>query len=185
MLTCPRCGTANLKEGCSFSVHLAHFCRGPSLLCHAQPGLLPSKRTLDGMHLKSSCTTFQQQMRAFNSMTSDVSLPTQNPLHSIPSLNHQSSTQTQLEQTNVNYNDFDNEYSAQDFIADEFLTIGGHANQDPVIEQCSFQRNTVRLPPDIAFQVQLMSQLNDHRGNDLNMFNEITSCIKNMLFIMM
>ena len=23
-----------------------------------------------------------------------------------------------------------------------------------------------------------MSQLNDHRGNDLNMFNEITSCIK-------
>jgi hypothetical protein len=51
-------------------------------------------------------------------------------------------------------------------------------NQDLVIEQCTFQRNTVRLPPDIAFQVHLMSQLNDHRENDLNFFNEITSCIK-------
>jgi transposase-like protein len=30
MLTCPRCGTANLKEGCSFSMHLARFCRGPN-----------------------------------------------------------------------------------------------------------------------------------------------------------
>jgi len=104
-------------------------------------------------------------------MTSDVSLPTQNPLHSIPSLNHQSSTQSQLDHTNVNYNDFDNEYPAQESMEDQ-------PNQDLVIEQCTFQRNTVRLPPDIAFQVHLMSQLNDHRGNDLNMFNEITSCIK-------
>ena len=167
MLTCPRCGTANLKEGRSFSMHLARFCRGPTLLCHAQPGLLQSKRSYDQMHSRSSCTTFQQQMRAFNSMTSDVSLPTQNPLHSLPSLNHQSSTQSQLDHTNVNYNDFDYEYLAQESMEDQ-------PNQDLVIEQCTFQRNTVRLPPDIAFQVHLMSQLNDHRGNDLNMFNEIT-----------
>ncbi len=39
-------------------------------------------------------------------MTSDVSLPTRNPLHSIPSLHHQSSTQSELEHSNVNYNDF-------------------------------------------------------------------------------
>ncbi len=104
-------------------------------------------------------------------MTSDVSLPTQNPLHSIPSLNHHSSTQSQLDHKNVNYNDFDNEYPAQESMEDQ-------PNQDLVLEQCTFQRNTLRLPPDIAFQVHLMSQLNDHRGNDLNMFNEITSCIK-------
>ena len=79
-------------------------------------------------------------------MTSDVSLPTQNPLHSLPSLNHQSSTQSQLDHTNVNYNDFDNEYPAQESMEDQ-------PNQDLVIEQCTFQRNTVRLPPDIAFQV--------------------------------
>jgi hypothetical protein len=174
MLTCPRCGTANLKEGRSFSMHLARFCRGPTLLCHAQPGLFQLKRSYDEMHSQSACTTFQQQMRAFNSTTSDVSLPTRNPLHSIPSLNHQSSTQSQLDHTNVNYNNFDNEYIAQESIEDEPSTIGGHANQDFIMEQCTFQRNTVRLPPDIAFQVHLMSQLNDHRGNDLNMFNEIT-----------
>jgi hypothetical protein len=61
---------------------------------------------------------------------------------------------------------------------DESPMIGGDANQDLVIELCTFQRNTVWLPPDIAFQVHFLSQLNDHRGNDLNMFNEITSCIK-------
>jgi hypothetical protein len=97
MLSCPRCGTCNLKEGRSFSMHLARFCSGPTLLCHAQPGLLQSKRSYEQMLSKSSCTTFEQQIRAFNSMTSDVSLPTRNPLHSIPSLLHQSSTQSKLE----------------------------------------------------------------------------------------
>jgi hypothetical protein len=44
---------------------------------------------------------------------------------------------------------------------------------DPVIKKCPFQRNTICLPPDIAFQVHLLSQMNEHRGNDLNMFNEV------------
>ena len=110
-------------------------------------------------------------------MTSDVSLPTRNPLHSMPSLNHQSSTQSQLDHTNVKYNNFDYEYVAQESMEDEPSMIGGHVNQDLVIEQCTFQHNKVRLPLDIAFQVHLMSQLNDHRENDPNMFNEITSCI--------
>ncbi len=48
----------------------------------------------------------------------------------------------------------------------------------PVIEKCTFQRNTIRLPSDIAFQVHLMCQLNKHRGNDLNMFHEIITCMK-------
>jgi len=30
----------------------------------------------------------------------------------------------------------------------------------------------------MAFQVHLMSQLNKHQGNDLNMFHEIISCMK-------
>ncbi len=41
-----------------------------------------------------------------------------------------------------------------------------------------FQRNTIWLPPDIAFQVHLMCQLNKHWGNDLNMFHEIITCMK-------
>ncbi len=93
-------------------------------------------------------------------MTSDVSLPTRNPLHIIPSLYHQSSTQSKLEHSN-NYNDFDIDYSAPESLADQPLN-NGDAIQVPVIEKCSFQRNTIRLPPDIAFQVHLMSQMNEH-----------------------
>ncbi len=48
----------------------------------------------------------------------------------------------------------------------------GRSNS-PVIEEFPFHRNTICLPPDIAFQVHLLSQMNEHRGNDLNMFNEI------------
>ena len=178
MLTCPRCGTANLKKGRSFSMHLARFCSGPSLLCHAQPGLMQSKRKHDQMQSQSTCTTVQQQIRAFNTMTSDSSLPTRNPLHSIPSLHHQSSTQTELAHSNVTYDDFNIEFSVLETHADLAVNNVSETLQAPIIETCPFQRNTIRLPPDIVFQVHLMSQLDDHRGNDLNIFNEITSCIK-------
>jgi len=48
----------------------------------------------------------------------------------------------------------------------------------PVIEKCSFQQNNIQLPPDIAFQVHVMSQLNKHRGNGHNMFHEIITFMK-------
>ncbi len=34
------------------------------------------------------------------------------------------------------------------------------------------------LPPDVAFQIHLLSKMNDHRGNDMNMFNEVVQCVK-------
>jgi hypothetical protein len=49
---------------------------------------------------------------------------------------------------------------------------------DPVVEIYSFQRNTICLPPDIAFQVHLLSQMTTHRGNDLNMLNEVIWGVK-------
>jgi hypothetical protein len=45
-------------------------------------------------------------------------------------------------------------------------------------KKCPFQRDTINLPPDIAFQVHLLSQMNTHRGNDLNMFVEVIQCVK-------
>jgi hypothetical protein len=147
------------------------------LLCNALPSLLPSKHSNEQMHSKSSRTTFQQQIQTFNSLTTGVSFPTRNPLHSMPSLLHLSSTQSELESSNVNYSDFDMDLSAPES-ADDQLNINDDAVTTPVIEKCSFQRNTIRLPPDIAFQVHLMWQMNQHRGNDLNMFNEIITCIK-------
>ena len=153
MLTCPRCGTANLKKGRSFS------CSGPSLLCHAQPGLMQSKRKHDQLQSQSTCTTVQQQIRAFNAMTLDLSLPTRNPLHSIPSLHHQSSTQNELAHSNVTYDDFNIEFSASETHADQDVNNDSETLQGPIIETCPFQRNTIRLPPDIVFQVHLMLSL--------------------------
>ncbi len=34
------------------------------------------------------------------------------------------------------------------------------------------------LPPDIEFQIHLLSKMNDHRGNNMNMFNEVVQCVK-------
>ena len=92
------------------------------LLCHAQPSLLQSKRSHDQMRTESPKTTFQQQIRLFNSLTTDVSLPTRNPLQSIPSLQHLSSTQSELENTNVNYSGFDIDLSAAHSTDDELIT---------------------------------------------------------------
>ena len=153
-------------------MHLSRYCTGPTLLCNTYKGLLPSKRSTEQMRSESSRTTFQQQIRMFDSLASDVSFPTRNPLHSMPSLVHLSSTQSELEYSNVNYAGFDSNAGDEMNIIDDRIPVL------PVIEKCSFQRNTIRLPPDIAFQVHLMSQLNKHRGNDLNMFHEIITCMK-------
>ena len=153
-------------------MHLSQYCTGPTLLCKTYKCLLPSKRSTEQMRSESSRTTFQQQIRMFDSLASDVSFPTRNPLHSMPSLVHLSSTQSELEYSNVNYAGFDSNAGDEMNIIDDRIPVL------PVIEKCSFQRNTIRLPPDIAFQVHLMSQLNKHRGNDLNMFHEIITCMK-------
>ena len=55
---------------------------------------------------------------------------------------------------------------------DDQINTNDDSVTDPVIEKYPFQRNTICLPPHIAFQVHLLSQMNEHRGNDLNMFNE-------------
>jgi hypothetical protein len=66
---------------------------------------------------------------------------------------------------------FDIDLSTPASIDDQVIT-----NDDT--KKCSFQRNTICLPPDIAFQVHLLSQMNEHRGNDLNMFNQLIRCVK-------
>jgi hypothetical protein len=86
-------------------------------------------------------------------LASDVSFPTRNPLHSMASLVHLSSTQSELEWSNVNYAGFDMNYSTPDSADDEINVIDDILPVLPEIEKCSFQRNNIRLPPDIAFQV--------------------------------
>jgi len=76
-------------------------------------------------------------------LASDVSFPTRNPLHSMPSLVHLSSgTQSELEYSNVNYTGFDINYSAPDSADDEMNVIDDRLPVLPVIEKCSFQQIT-------------------------------------------
>ncbi len=102
----------------------------------------------------------------------DVSVPTINTLHGMPLLSQLSSTQSELENCNVSYSGFDTDLSTPASVDDQINT-NDYTVIDLVIEKCFFQRNTICPPPDIALQVHLLSQINTHRGNDLNMFNEI------------
>ncbi len=74
------------------------------------------------MRLESSRTTFQQQIQMFDSLASDVLFPARNPLHSMPSLVHLSSTQSELEYSHVNYAGYDINYSTPDSADDEMIT---------------------------------------------------------------
>ncbi len=42
----------------------------------------------------------------------------------------------------------------------------------------SIQACTIKLPPNIAFQVHLLSQLHAQQGNELNLFNQLLECVK-------
>jgi hypothetical protein len=96
----------------------------------------------------------------------------------MPYLLHLSSAQSELGNFNVHYSGFDTNLSSPASVDDQINTNDDSVT-DTVIEKCSFQRNAICLPPDIAFQVHLLLQMNDkHRGNDLNMFDEVNPCVK-------
>jgi hypothetical protein len=140
--------------------------------------------------LNESTDTFVQQARMFNLVPNKVPVQLRNPLMSHPPLSHLASTQ--------------NDFYCNDSLNQEFEMNPTGVEQDRgsgcgsavnavnrsspardlsldnvpmTIERCSFQRNSIFLPPDIAFQVHLASVLKRHQGNDLNMFKEITKCI--------
>jgi hypothetical protein len=177
MLSCPRCGTGNLKEGRSLSMHLTRYCSGPSLLFHAQRSTLAKKHSHELM-LSGSCpSTYQQQIRNFNSMMVNVSVPTINTLHGMPSLSHFIINTIRIGNCNVHYSGFNTDLPLP-ASADDQINTNDYSVTDPVIEKCSFQINTICLLPDIAFQVHMLSQMITHRGYDLNMFNEVIQCVK-------
>jgi hypothetical protein len=87
--------------------------------------------------LRIFLSTYQQQIRKFNSFIVDVSVPTINKLHGMPSLLHLSSTQSELGDCNVHYSGFDTNLSTPASIDDQINTNDDSVT-DPVIEKCSF-----------------------------------------------
>ncbi len=129
---------------------------------HASTSVLQSKRSYEQMINDTMSTSFQQQMRNLNSFSFDVSVPLTNTLHGMPSLLHLSSTENELKNANVHYAEFNNGLSVQD-CADVPINNDNHDPTVPIIEKCPFQRNTICLPQDIAFQIHLLSKMNDKR----------------------
>ncbi len=82
----------------------------------------------------------------------NVSVPTINTLHGVPSLSNLSSTQSELGNCNVHYSGFNTDLSTPASV-DDPMNTNDDSVTDPVIEKYPFHRNTIRLPPDIAFQV--------------------------------
>ena len=147
MLVCPRCGTSNLHNRRSLSIHLARYCTG-------RTGKSTS-RSHDGRHSLSMATTSHQQARHFNAPEVNITLPTMHTLRAMPSMSHLSSTHTDLAPPNVRYADFDDADYSHDNDNHDFIPV--HGVDDIIIEKCSFLRNRFRLPPDVAFQVHCLS----------------------------
>jgi hypothetical protein len=101
-------------EGRLLTMHLTQYYRGPTLLGHASTSVLQSKCSYEQMMNDTISTTFQQQMRNFNSFSVDVSVPLTNTLHGMPFLLHLSSTEIELTNANVHYAEFNNGYSVQE-----------------------------------------------------------------------
>jgi len=120
-------------------------------------------------------TTSHQQAKCFNAPEANVTVPTINTLHAMPSMSHLSLTQTDLAQSHFRYADFNDTDFSQDNDNHDLLSVTGV--DDIIIEKCSFLRNSFRLPPDVAFQVHCLSVMSQHRGNDLNIFNQVIQCV--------
>jgi hypothetical protein len=94
----------------------------------------------------------------------------------MPSLSHLSCTQTKLAQSNLCYSAFDKaDFSEHN--DDDHNACPVNGGDDIIIEKCSFVRNSIRLPPNVAFQVHCSSVISQHRGNNLNMFNQVIQCV--------
>ena len=151
MLSCPRCGTGNLKEGRSLSMHLTRYCSSPSLLFRAQRGTLAKKRSHELMLLGSCPSNYQQQIRNFNSLMVDVSVPRINLLHGMPSLLHLSSTQLELGDCNVHYSGFDTDLSTPASV-DNQINNNDDSVKDPVLKNAPFREISHVYPLILHFK---------------------------------
>jgi hypothetical protein len=175
---CPRCGTSNIRNPRSLSIHLARYCTGPTLPSNTFTTRTLTSRSFDGQHLLSMVTTALQQARHFNTPEISIPLPTTNTLYVMPSISQLSSTATNITQSNTGNADADDaDFSQCNDTSSDCSPVVGVSVGDILIKKCSFLRQSFRLPPDFVFQVHCLSVISQHRGNDLNMFNQVMQCV--------
>jgi hypothetical protein len=177
MLVCPRCGKSNIWNRKSLTIHLTQYYTGPTLPSNAFTTGTLTSRIHDGRHPLSMATTSLQQARHVNAPEVNIALPTINTLYAMPSISQLSSTHTNTNfaQSKLCNTDSDNaDYSQSNDNSDCSPVVGVG---DILIEKCSFLRNSFPLPTDVVFQVHCLSVISQHRGNDLNMFNQVMQCV--------
>jgi hypothetical protein len=103
-------------------------------------------------------------------------------LHGIPSLLYLLPTQSELENSNVHYSGFDIDLSTPASADDQSINDDDPIT-DPVIEKCPFQRNTICLPPDIAFQVHFLSHMKNTEAMILTYLIKSLDASRHMLSI--
>ena len=171
---CPRCNSGWYSAGRSLSVHLTMHCTSALLWDHV------SSRKSSASKLKRSHTqmrnestaTFVQQARTFNSVPDEVPVQIRHPLMSQPSLSCLASMPNEFycndsSNTEFNTNPTGVEPDSNSVCGSVTNAVDRSStdrdvnleNKPLTIEQCSFQRNSIFLPPDIAFQVHLASVL--------------------------
>ncbi len=115
--------------------------------------------------LAGSIRTLNQQAKQFNVIPTHVNVTLQNPLSSMPSLLHLATLQNAEIDIKVNYPniEFENLGVNNDFVEGSsdamFVDHISQAQGTVVVESCPFKHGTIKLPPNIAFQVHLLSQL--------------------------
>ncbi len=109
---------------------------------HASTNVLQSKCSYGQMMNDTMSTSFQQQMRNFNSLSFDVSVSLANTLHGMSSLLHLSSTEKELTNANVCYAEFNNGLSVPES-TDVPINNDNDDPSVPIIEKCPFQQNTI------------------------------------------
>jgi len=161
-------------------MHLAMHCPAALLWDTLSGQNNDRKRTHFQMVNESTTDTFANMSKRFNLVPEQLPITTRNPLMSQPSLAALAATREdqnnlsclfQIQEASVEFNNRANELPLTP------PAVAPAVTNCTAMSRCPSKRNTIRLPPDIAFQVHLATVLLRHRGNDLNMFSEITDCV--------
>ena len=139
------------------------------------------KRAHGQMVDDSPTDTFANMAKRFNAAPQQFTAPARNPLMSMPSLAALSSTREEqnghFPEVELQEASFDDNNVPNEELPTTHVPITAETTVELSVELCPFKPNTIRLPPDIAFQVHLAAVLQRHRGNDLNMHRDITDCV--------
>jgi hypothetical protein len=160
---CPRRKSGLFTPVRSIQIQLAWHCT--MCLLWNKPTIRNSKSStqIQDHMLVGSVQTLNQQAKQFNVILTQVNITLQNPLSSMQPLLHLATVQTDAVDTNVNYPniEFENSGASDDFVKgspDTAVIYHIFQAQGSVVAE-SFKRGTLILPPNIAFQVHLVSQL--------------------------